>query len=318
MFHARHPTWPYTGHLLPDTLPTSNKDIQSPPQKYSQPLSSIDEDPFSHFLSPVLDEDDPYDDSSYTAGISTSDYPSPTLSDTAFPPHSSSFTRSTQFRARLEEKWEGFVARGLLSNSHSTKNNRGISSRPGPLPMPLSSNPRDMTMPSTPPGEDALPDLFIEDTEADAGTLTPDDEDDEMRSPSSASSTSPSTFTYFPTMSFDLDSVEADGWEADRQRNCIGLGIKRPSSSGKKTRPTFGSSSRTLSGKRHAWSVPSEDLWTVEEEGDEADEAEDDDDLEQYSRGRSGKGKRRMGVVTAKKPKFVHWNEEVKVLFYER
>jgi len=55
----------------------------------------IDEDPFSHFLSPVLDDEDPFDDDEFSAGIHT-------FEDEVE-------TKRTKFRTRIGEKWESLM-----------------------------------------------------------------------------------------------------------------------------------------------------------------------------------------------------------------
>ena len=57
----------------------------------------IDEDPFSHFLSPVLDDEDPLDDDEYSAGITSYE--------------DEVQTKRTNFRTRLGERWESLMSR---------------------------------------------------------------------------------------------------------------------------------------------------------------------------------------------------------------
>lgn len=57
----------------------------------------IDEDPFSHFLSPVLDDEDPLEDDEYSAGINSFD--------------DEVQEKRTNFRTRLGERWESFMSR---------------------------------------------------------------------------------------------------------------------------------------------------------------------------------------------------------------
>lgn len=59
-------------------------------------LSDIDDDPFSHFISPVIEEDDPYGEASWTAGIIDHDDPS----------HSS---KTAKFYESIARKWSQYV-----------------------------------------------------------------------------------------------------------------------------------------------------------------------------------------------------------------
>jgi len=60
-------------------------------------LPDIDDDPFAHFLTPVNEEDDPYDALSLSAGIISA--PTPTASKT------------TKFKSTVAQKWARYVAR---------------------------------------------------------------------------------------------------------------------------------------------------------------------------------------------------------------
>ncbi|OCK85593.1 hypothetical protein K432DRAFT_286449 [Lepidopterella palustris CBS 459.81] len=60
-------------------------------------LPDIDDDPFAHFLTPVNEEDDPYDALSFSAGIiATDNAPS---------------KKSSKFRNSVAKKWARYVAR---------------------------------------------------------------------------------------------------------------------------------------------------------------------------------------------------------------
>lgn len=298
--HARHPTWPPTLQLLPNSYTNETvPSVKMPARKhYSQSLADVDEDPFAHFLSPVLDEEEADDDKIYAAGIDSPLTLSPRLSATKM-----SHQRAL-FRARLEEKWEGYVARRLLSRSPP------FSAKTSPLSMsPLSTSPRSRTssvaaahglglslapplpmdIPSTPPEEDSLPDLFLEDTDVDSDAATPSgDDEDYMSSPS----------PYFPSMT--TKNATLDGWEGDRLRSKQPTTISRGRLQRAHSAPL--SSTRTLSGKKHAWREPSEELWTVPER--------DDEDADARNEGKM------MG--RRKRNKMVHWADKVEVVEFER
>ncbi|KAG8624973.1 hypothetical protein KVT40_006724 [Elsinoe batatas] len=297
--HSRHPTWPPTVHLLPDSFLAKESTPRSfltaaNKHSYTATLPEIteDEDPFAHFLSPVLEDEstltplsDLEDEPSYTAGIT---------------PYTSTpnSTKDALFRARLEEKWETFVARRLLQ--HKPFPAATSSAIPAPLPPPF---PQQPLHPTTPPNEDALPDLMDEAM------------DNDLPSPFSIGPSSPDSMNwYFPStidaLSSDDDMSDAeemdldeepnlDGWAADRR--LLAMQRRVQFSPEMKGRRKFRTTARNASGKKHAWREPSPDLWTVEEEGEE---------VEDGARGRKGRGRKRV--------KTVHWNEEVLVLEYER
>lgn len=114
--HIRRPTWPPTLQLM---VPSMSKN-ESKPHNGEQQTDDVDEDPFSHFLSPVLDEDDPFDGAEYSAGIEPID--------------DEIETKRTNFRARLEQRWETFMSHCQASRSQDDASR-------------------------TPPSEDQLPDL---------------------------------------------------------------------------------------------------------------------------------------------------------------
>ncbi|GAB7350117.1 hypothetical protein MBLNU459_g0782t1 [Dothideomycetes sp. NU459] len=93
-------------------------------------ISDIDEDPFSHFLSPVLDEDDPFEGAEYSAGINNFD--------------TEVENKREKFRVRLGQKWDRIISR-----------------RP--------SSPEQQA-PRTPPSEDQLPDLVNDDARSTSPT----------------------------------------------------------------------------------------------------------------------------------------------------
>lgn len=226
--HDRHLTWPPSPHLISAALsshpgPLSSNPVARPREAHERTTTSpppdIDEDPFSHFLSPVLDDEDPFDDWSYTAGIV---------------PHMpvSHASKKAKFQSRLADRWETFISR---QHQH------------------LQSPPR------TPPSEDSLPDLLESDEE---GYQTPVS----LSPPQPQALLSLSDFTD----GWDADRVRDAGLESQRRRLAFGKGMKLPLK-----RPRARSTSRTLSGKRHSWREPSEELWTVLEEVGEI-ESEDE------------------------------------------
>jgi len=278
--HSRHLTWPVSFELLPNHVNQASRNTPiaiASAKKYKQHLPDISEndDPFSHFLSPLLDdESDVLDETSYSAGIT------PYIAEPKA-------RRNDLFRARLEEKWEGFAARRLLQHAKSSSTKTLL---PAPLPPPFPQHHIQIHTPE----EDALPDLMDEVVDEDLLHLPDDDssgpstpEHGRWSFPSSPLSTAPAD------SAFDTDM---DGWEADRR---LMAGDRKTS-----RRPSI-RSSRTLSGKRHSWREPSEELYTLSEE------SEDDEETDNR-RGRSRKDKAR------KKRKMVHWDEEVQVVEYQR
>ncbi|CAD0112404.1 unnamed protein product [Aureobasidium uvarum] len=203
----------------------SNSKSPSPP-----PVDDIDEDPFSHFLSPVLDEDDPFDGLDYNAGI-----------DTPFDEEVEH--KRTNFRVRLEEKWGNFLSSRRLAPT--AKVTTGTA--------------------ETPPSEDQLPELIIDDLEG-------------FGSPSSSPPTRLPSLTTLKDIIHEEDE-EADGWEADRRRSRVlrrknnfhldemDRPVTAPSPRThrpKLQRPRF-KRFRTLSGRPHSFVAPSPHLWTVSE-----------------------------------------------------
>lgn len=112
---TRRPTWPALNLLTPSMSKAKAQTI------VQQSDGDMDEDPFSHFLSPVLDDEDPFDDDEFTAGIT--------------PYEDEIETKRTNFRTRIGERWETFMA-------------------------------RPKQRPRTPPDEDQMPDLETDDLDA--------------------------------------------------------------------------------------------------------------------------------------------------------
>jgi hypothetical protein len=219
----RRTTWPNIQSITTNMSKSNNKS-SSPPV-----MDDIDEDPFSHFLSPVLDEDDPFDGLDYNAGI-----------DSPFDEEVEQ--KRTTFRVRLEEKWGNF-----------------LSARRTPSPQKPQQTP-----PRTPPSEDQLPELIIDDLEG-------------FGSPSSSPPTRLPSLTTLKDIIHEEDE-EADGWEADRRRSRI-LRRKNNFHLDEQDRPVTAPSRthrpklqrprykrfRTLSGRPHSFVAPSPHLWTVSE-----------------------------------------------------
>ncbi|KAI5208139.1 hypothetical protein E4T39_01546 [Aureobasidium subglaciale] len=201
----------------------SKSDSKSP----SPPATDdIDQDPFSHFLSPVLDEDDPFDGLDYNAGI-----------DSPFE------EEVEQKRTKFRVMWGNF-----------------LSSRRSPSPPKSQQAP-----PRTPPSEDQLPELVIDDLEG-------------FGSPSSSPPARHPSLTILKDTIQEEDE-EVDGWEADRRRSRI-LRRKNNFHLNEMDRPVTAPSPRahrpklqrprykrfrTLSGRPHSFVAPSPHLWTVSE-----------------------------------------------------
>lgn len=189
---ARRPTWPTLSLLTPSLLTATTPD-KTPQSIPSQLGGDIDEDPFSHFLSPVLDDEDPFNDDDFSAGINAFD-------------EDEIESKRTNFRARIGEKWDSLI--------------------------------KQRQRPRTPPHEDQVPDLETDDN-TDSSTT---------RSPRGGS---PADLNIF--------EAELDGWEADRarhRRSMFGSPLQRPKLK----------TSRTLSGRKHAWAEPSPALWNIDED----------------------------------------------------
>lgn len=81
-------------------LPSSGPRNQTRTTPHNQEdLSDIDDDPFAHFLTPVSEEDDPYDVLSLSAGIIVSDASS----------GASSSPKTSKFKSSVAEKWARYV-----------------------------------------------------------------------------------------------------------------------------------------------------------------------------------------------------------------
>lgn len=220
----RRTTWPNIQSITTNMSKSNSKSPSSPV------MDDIDEDPFSHFLSPVLDEDDPFDGLDYNAGI-----------DTPFDEEVEQ--KRTTFRVRMEQKWGDF-----------------LSARRSPSPQKSQQAP-----PRTPPSEDQLPELIIDDLEG-------------FGSPSSSPPTRRPHLTTLKDIIHEEDEEEADGWEADRRRSRI-LRRKNNFHFDEQDRPVTAPSRthrpklqrprykrfRTLSGRPHSFVAPSPHLWTVSE-----------------------------------------------------
>lgn len=78
--------------------PFLDNDNSSPfsSQTPDQNLPDIDEDPFAHFLAPLVEEDDPYDGLSLSAGIEVSDPGART-------------SKTSKFKSNVADKWARYV-----------------------------------------------------------------------------------------------------------------------------------------------------------------------------------------------------------------
>ncbi len=85
--HRRTYSWPPSWHHI---SPAQDKGTEA-----ESPTTELDEDPFSHFISPVMDEDDPFDNLAYSAGIVVNE------SDTA--------SKTSKFCAGIARKWAQYV-----------------------------------------------------------------------------------------------------------------------------------------------------------------------------------------------------------------
>jgi len=90
--------------MMPSFFSDLNRNYSWPPAVQTLSISSdddnlpdIDEDPFAHFLTPINEEDDPYDALSFSAGIILTDSP----------PSS----KASKFKATVAKKWARYVAR---------------------------------------------------------------------------------------------------------------------------------------------------------------------------------------------------------------
>ena len=86
--HERAYSWPPSIHHLTESAGTSNEPVD-------KSLSDIDEDPFSHFISPVIEEDGLFGEASWTAGIVESE--------------SSRSSKTAKFYEGVAKKWSRYV-----------------------------------------------------------------------------------------------------------------------------------------------------------------------------------------------------------------
>ena len=83
-------SWPPSLHHLSDDAESSDEPV------VDKSLSDIDEDPFSHFISPVIEEDVPFGEASWTAGIVDHDDPSRS-------------SKTAKFYEVIARKWSQYV-----------------------------------------------------------------------------------------------------------------------------------------------------------------------------------------------------------------
>ena len=110
--HERTYSWPPSLHHFKNSTKvagTSNESVE-------KSLSNIDDDPFSHFISPVIEEDGLFGEASWTAGIVEDD------DDNA-----SRSSRSAKFYEGVAKKWSRYVTQqhrycyGEIDDSYSTE-----------------------------------------------------------------------------------------------------------------------------------------------------------------------------------------------------
>ncbi|KAF2759117.1 hypothetical protein EJ05DRAFT_333368 [Pseudovirgaria hyperparasitica] len=90
--HTRGYTWPPSVHLL------DSSDVATHLESVAEELPDINEDPFAHFISPVTEEDDPYDEEyDFNAGITVVEQPPNKV-------------KSQKFRTTVAKKWAQYVA----------------------------------------------------------------------------------------------------------------------------------------------------------------------------------------------------------------
>jgi hypothetical protein len=167
----------------------------------------IDEDPFSHFISPVHEEDDPFDNLAYSAGIivNESDFSS----------------KASKFRNAIAQKWAYYVERnheGLHEMYH------------------------------------VQPQLADFEDDNDENYMFPHEWDGQKKSRAGVTRT-----TRPPLTTSHHHQHHHDAPFRDRSDALITYVHPR-----KRRRTT-----RTLSGLRHSWREPSDDLFTVLEEADD-------------------------------------------------
>jgi hypothetical protein len=88
---------------MPSYLRSHSRAISFPPcyqsdgfaSSHENGLPDIDDEPFAHFLTPVSEEDDPYDPSSFNAGIVVHDFA-----------HTS---KASKFKSNVSNKWARYV-----------------------------------------------------------------------------------------------------------------------------------------------------------------------------------------------------------------
>lgn len=88
---------------MPSYLRSSTRSFSFPPcidsveeeSSYGAGLPDIDEEPFAHFLTPLSEEDDPYDPMSMSAGIVIQDGPRT--------------SKASKFRSNVSDKWARYV-----------------------------------------------------------------------------------------------------------------------------------------------------------------------------------------------------------------
>jgi hypothetical protein len=82
---------------MPSFLRGHSRAFSYPPglEDVNDGLPDIDDEPFAHFLTPVSEEDNPYDSSSFNAGIVAHDYPRT--------------IKASKFKSNVSDKWARYV-----------------------------------------------------------------------------------------------------------------------------------------------------------------------------------------------------------------
>lgn len=85
---------------MPSFIRNHGRTVSFPPSindvyVHKDGLPDIDDEPFAHFLTPVSDEDNPYDPTSFNAGIVVHDYPRS--------------MKASKFKSNVSDKWARYV-----------------------------------------------------------------------------------------------------------------------------------------------------------------------------------------------------------------
>lgn len=250
--HNRTLTWPPTVYLLDSTHAKPPSSIPT----LERCLPDIDEDPYAHFISPITEDDDPYDALSLSAGIVAPDTPphsSPSSPPLDFEESTSSIpvtTKTSRIRASLTRRWARYVAR-----DHENLHEQYHLHTPAAAAVGASLSP-----PSSPELEPLL---------------DVDSSDDEASSSPHSTSPGPHKEAYpfklilrEPSSDLALHSVPLPPPDAFERINAAAASAARRQLQLRQwqlRRRRRRYSAYTLSGLRHSWQEPSAELFTVEE-----------------------------------------------------